>query len=192
MSIVETIRARARAEQMVKVAAGASDIGTAVAWGLGTGLASAAVAYGLPAALSSIKDARVRADRDKLIQRMMAANPELRNYPRRDIDLVFNSLAIHAPDVLKDPLVGGQIMEDALRRGNRMDIGALNNISRLGGGSGLKTHEQAAINELTGSVSGVGRGIAARELKTKSPSMDKKSHYTPQARYEAYRRSSKV
>ena len=188
MDIVEKLRARSRAAEMVK-AAGSGEMGKAVMWGLGTGLASAAVAYGLPAALMSIKDARVRANRDTLLKKMMAANPELSNYPRRDIDLVFNSLAMHAPDILRDPLVGGQVMEDALRRGNRMDIGALNNVSRLGGGSGLRQHEQVAVDQITGSVRDTGKGMLKAD---KESGREKKSHYSPQARYEAYKRASKV
>lgn len=189
MDIVEKLRARSRAVQMVK-AASSGEMGKAVMWGLGTGLASAAVAYGLPAALSSIKDARVRANRDVLLRKMMAANPELKNYSRRDIDLVFDSLAMHAPDILKDPLVGGQVMEDALRRGNRMDIGALNNVGKLGGGSGLRSHEQAAIDQITGTVRDTGKSIV--RMNTSARGNVKKAHYTPQARYEAYKRSSKV
>lgn len=130
-----------------------SEAGKAFMYTLGGSMAGAAVAYGVPAALQGIRNARVRANKDKLIAEMMRANPEIRNYSKRDIDLVYNSLAMHAPRVLEDPLLGSQVMADALRRGNNMDIGALSNVSKLTGGSGMQQHERDAVGILSGGVS---------------------------------------
>ena len=130
-----------------------SEAGKAFMYTLGGSMAGAAVAYGVPAAIQGLRNARVRANKDKLIAEMMRANPEIRNYSKRDIDLVYNSLAMHAPRVLEDPLLGSQVMADALRRGNNMDIGALSNVSKLTGGSGMQQHERDAVGILSGGVS---------------------------------------
>lgn len=129
-----------------------SEAGKAFMYTLGGSMAGAAVAYGVPAAIGAVRNARTRANKDKLIEAMKRANPELRNYGKRDVDLVYNSLSMHAPRLLEDPLLGSQVMVDALRRGNNMDIGALSNVSRLTGGSGLAQHESDAVGVLSGGV----------------------------------------
>ena len=131
-----------------------SEAGKAFMYTLGGSMAGAAVAYGVPAAIGAVRNARTRANKDTLVEKMKRANPELRNYGKRDIDLVYNSLAMHAPRLLEDPLLGSQVMVDALRRGNNMDIGALSNVSKLTGGSGLAQHESEAVKVLS---SGAGR-----------------------------------
>lgn len=141
-----------------------SEAGKAFMYTLGGSMAGAAVAYGVPAAIGAVRNARTRANKDKLVENMKKANPELRNYSKRDIDLVYNSLAMHAPRLLEDPLLGSQVMVDALRRGNNMDIGALSNVSRLTGGSGLAQHESDAVGMLAG---GTGRA-AEGYVKTRS------------------------
>ncbi|MGA1353684.1 MAG: hypothetical protein ACO32I_02715 [Candidatus Limnocylindrus sp.] len=133
----------------------ASGLGTAFIAALGASAAGAAVSYGVPAAVTAMREARVRADRDRLIEMMSRAHPEIRNFSRREVDLVYNSLSMHSPRVLEDPLLGGQLMLDALRRGNYMDVGQLSNISKLTGGSGLKEHESEAVRVLgTGMTQG--------------------------------------
>lgn len=150
-----------------------SDAGRAFMYTLGGSTAGAAVAYGVPAAISAVRNSRIRANRDRLVQRMMKAHPELRNYSKRDIDLVFNSLAHHAPRMLEDPLLGGQVMLDALQRGNRMDISTLSNVSKLTGGSGLAEHETAATKMLG---EGVREGVVEYgKARGRSKSSDKGS-----------------
>jgi len=148
----------------------ASEAGKAFMYTLGGSMAGAAVAYGVPAALQGVRNARVRANKDKLISEMKRANPEIRNYGQRDIDLVYNSLAMHAPRVLEDPLLGSQVMADALRRGNNMDIGALSNVSKLTGGSGMQEHERDAVGVLSGGVARGAEGVARDRYKTRSSS----------------------
>jgi hypothetical protein len=143
----------------------ASEAGKAFMYTLGGSMAGAAVAYGVPAAVQGLRNARVRANKDKLIEQMKRANPEIRNYSKRDIDLVYNSLAMHAPRVLEDPLLGSQVMADALRRGNNMDIGALSNVSKLTGGSGLQEHERDAVGVLSGGVARGAEGVAKERYK---------------------------
>ena len=133
----------------------ASGLGTAFIAALGASAAGAAVSYGVPAAVTAMRESRTRANRDRLVEMMSRAHPEIRNYSRREIDLVYNSLAMHSPRVLEDPLLGGQLMLDALRRGNYMDVGQLANISKLTGGSGLQEHEREAVRVLgTGMTQG--------------------------------------
>jgi hypothetical protein len=130
----------------------ASDAASAFMYTLAGSTAGAAVAYGVPAAIGAIRNSRIRANRDKLLRAMMSAHPEIRNYSKRDIDLVYNSLSQHAPRMLEDPLLGGQVMLDALQRGNRMDISTLGNVSKLTGGSGLSEHEADATRMFAGGM----------------------------------------
>ena len=157
MNLVETLRARKRADEMAEylIKESMSDAGKAFMYTLGGGMASAGVAYGVPAALEAVQGARIRANKDKLVNKMKAAHPDLKNYSKKDMDLVYNSLAMHAPRVLKDPLVGGQVMLEALRRGNHMDIGQLGNVSKMTGGSGITESQRDAANILAQQV---GRG----------------------------------
>lgn len=148
MSLVETLRQRSRVNAMADhlVKESMSDASKAFMYTLGGGLASAGVAYGVPAAIEAVQGAKVRAQKEKLINKMKSAHPDLKNFSKKDMDLVYNSLAMHAPKVLKDPLVGGQVMLEALRRGNHMDIGQLGNVSKMTGGSGISEHQRDAAN----------------------------------------------
>ena len=151
MSIKDALRRRKRVDSLVEehLEKGAmTDAGKAFLYTMGGGLASAGVAYGVPAALESIQGLRIRNYKDKFLAKMKAAHPEIKNFSRRDIDLVYNSLSLHAPKVLKDPLVGGQVMLQALQRGNNMDIGMLGNVSKMTGGSGVSEHQRDAANML--------------------------------------------
>lgn len=189
MSLKDTLRAKARANSIVKTASGMSEASKAMLYGIGSGIATAGISYGVPAAIESMRNARVRSNRDKLVGQMARAFPEIKNYSRRDVDLVFNSLAMHSPRVLKDPLVGGQTMLEALQRGNRMDVGALSSISKLTGGSGIHSHEQEAIKAVAGIPEKI-RGAA----KSKKKGQEKTSSaiYSQQNRYDAYRKRSKL
>lgn len=143
-----------------------SDAGRAFMYTLGGSTAGAAVAYGVPAAVSAVRNSRIRANREKLIGEMAKAHPEIRNYSKRDVELVFNSLALHAPRMLEDPLLGGQVMLDALQRGNRMDVSTLSNVSKLTGGSGLQGHESDAATMLAkGTQEGTSRYIEKRYMQ---------------------------
>jgi hypothetical protein len=175
MSVRELLRRRSRVSGMVHLlekqassSAGkgflSSEAGKAFMWSLGGGVASAGVAYGIPAALEGTRNARVRASKDKYVARMRSAHPELKNFSKRDVDLVYNSLSLHAPKVLKDPLVGGQVMVEALRRGNHMDLGQLANVSKMTGGTGISEQERDAANMLArqigSSSSDIGRIVS--------------------------------
>lgn len=124
----------------------ASDAGSAFMMTLAGGMAGSAVAYGVPAAIQGIRNARIKRNKKKNMEGFIYAHPEIRNYSKRDIDLVYNSMAMHTPNLLADPLLGGQMMLDALRRGTHMDVNQLSNVSKLTGGSGLREHEQAAVD----------------------------------------------
>jgi len=126
----------------------ASEAGKAFLYTLGGGLASAGVAYGIPAAIEGVRVARTRANKDRYLAKMQAAHPEIKDFSKRDKELVYNSLTMHSPKILKDPLVGGQVMLEALRRGNHMDMGQLANVSKMTGGAGATEHEREAANIL--------------------------------------------
>lgn len=136
---------------------------------LGGSAAGAAVAYGMPAAINAMREAKLRSNRDKFVGSMKKVHPELNNFSKRDIDIVYNSLAIHAPNLLRDPLVGGQVMLESLTRGRRMDISTLSNVSKLTGGSGLSDPTRDAVKMIS---SGVQSGV--------------------QSAYRGYRESSNV
>lgn len=135
---------------------------------LGGSAAGAAVAYGMPAAINAVREARLRSNRDKFISNMKKVHPELSNFSKRDVDIVYNSLAIHAPNLLRDPLVGGQVLLDSLTRGRRMDVSTLSNVSKLTGGSGLGDPSKDAVKMLSEGVrSGVtGAGSSYRSFKS--------------------------
>lgn len=148
MTIVTELRRRQHLSRLASTLTkeAASDAGKAFLYTLGGGLASAGVAYGVPAALESVNNAKVRVNKEKYLTKMRSAHPEIKNYSKKDIDLVYNSLSMHAPRVLKDPLVGGQVVLESLRRGNHMDLGQLNNVSKMTGGSGITEHQRDAAS----------------------------------------------
>lgn len=116
------------------------------------GTAAAAVTYGIPKLFDAISAARVRSNKQKNLNAMKQVHPELRMMSERSLDIAYNSLAIHSPSVLEDPLVGGQMIRDIAQRGS-MDINQLKTVSQLRG-TGVTEHELAAVKELAGGVRG--------------------------------------
>ena len=170
MTLVSKIRQNQRVQSMYDemTKESASEAGKAFLYTLGGGLASAGVAYGIPAAIEGVRGARIRAGKDKYVAKMRSAHPELKNYSKRDVDLVYNSLAMHSPKILKDPLVGGQVMVEALRRGNHMDLGQLSNVSKMTGGSGISEHEREAANLFAQQVGRGAQDYAGRKYDAKT------------------------
>jgi hypothetical protein len=192
MTLVDTLRRRLRTDKMFDELVeqtmdkeAASDAGKAFLYTLGGGLASAGVAYGIPAAIEGVRVARTRANKDRYVAKMRAAHPELKDYSKRDVDLVYNSLTMHSPKILKDPLVGGQVMVEALRRGNHMDMGQLSNISKLTGGAGAVEHEREAANIIAKQV-GTSTADWSKD-KYRGKQREKKSSY--EAQYMAYKKA---
>ncbi len=161
-------RVRGALEGLEKIsAAGATNAGAEAAKtfaiALGGSAAGAAVAYGMPAAINAVREAKLRSNRDKYLKNMMSVHPELRNYARRDVDIVYNSMAMHSPKLLRDPLVGGQIMLDSLTRGRRMDIGTLSNVSKLTGGTGLDQGTTKAIDIISSGTQSAVKGAFGKK-----------------------------
>ena len=77
---------------------------------------------------------------------------------------------MHSPKILKDPLVGGQGMVEALRRGNHMDLGQLSNVSKMTGGSGISEHEREAANLFAQQVGRGAQDYAGRKYDAKTDS----------------------
>ena len=157
-----------------KIAAGqAASAGTEAAKtfaiALGGSAAGAAVAYGMPAAINAVREAKLRANRDKFISSMKKVHPEISNFSKRDVDIVYNSLAIHAPNLLRDPLVGGQVILDSLTRGRRMDISTLSNVSKLTGGSGLGEPSRDAVKMLSSGTQTGFKESAGAYKRVKNP-----------------------
>lgn len=115
------------------------------------GTAAAAVAYGIPKLFDAIAASRIRANKSKNIEAMKRVHPELRMFSERSLDIAYNSLAVHAPSVLEDPLVGGQMIRDIAQRGS-MDINQLKTVSQLRG-NGLTNNELEGVKMLSKGVS---------------------------------------
>jgi hypothetical protein len=150
-------RVASAVEGLQKIAAGqaagaGAEAAKTFAIALGGSAAGAAVAYGMPAAINAMREAKLRSNREKYLKGMMSVHPELRNFARRDVDIVYNSLAIHSPNLLRDPLVGGQVILDSLTRGRRMDLGALSSVNKLTGGTGLDHGTTKAVDMLASGV----------------------------------------
>ena len=157
MSAIEGMHKVAAAGAAKATTSAGAEAAKTFAIALGGSAAGAAVAYGMPAAINAVREARLRSNRDKFISNMKKVHPELSNFSKRDVDIVYNSLAIHAPNLLRDPLVGGQVLLDSLTRGRRMDVSTLSNVSKLTGGSGIGDPSRDAVKILS---SGTERGIS--------------------------------
>ena len=154
LSAVEGLHKIAAAGQ---AASAGTEAAKTFAIALGGSAAGAAVAYGMPAAINAVREAKLRVNRDKFISNMKKVHPEISNFSKRDVDIVYNSLAIHAPNLLRDPLVGGQVILDSLTRGRRMDISTLSNVSKLTGGSGLSDPGKSAVGMVAKGVETAGK-----------------------------------
>lgn len=138
---------------MTKVASTISDIqdghlktAGSMAASIVGGTAAAAISYGIPKLFDAISASRIRANKQKNLDAMKRVHPELRMFSDRSLDIAYNSLAIHAPSVLEDPLVGGQMIRDIAQRGS-MDVNQLRTVSQLGG-NGLTNNELESVKML--------------------------------------------
>ena len=99
---------------------------------IAAGAAAAGVSYALPAAIEAMQNARVRNNKDDYIRAMKKVHPDLRELAKEDIDVAYNSLAQHTPDVLRDPLLGGQTLKQFAKY-RMADVKTLGEISKLRG-----------------------------------------------------------
>lgn len=120
----------------------------------GMSLASAGVAYAIPAAVEAVRESRVRRNRDEYIANMTKVFPEIKSIPKSDLHTAYNSLAMHSPHVLSDPLLGGQTLK-SMANYRQADISALNEINKLRGGS---LTDQALLNASNIAASGINDG----------------------------------
>lgn len=115
------------------------------------GIAAGGVAYGLPAAIDKVREVRVNRNRDKYIASMKDVFPDLKGIPKKDLHIAYNSLAMHAPHVLRDPLLGGQELL-RMSRYRQADLNALNELNKLRGNSMMDQAFMNATNAVAGGV----------------------------------------
>lgn len=117
-----------------------------------TGLALAATAVGtgismgVPKLVDAIRAASIRRNKDEYLKAMKDAHPELKNVSQRDLDLAYNSMAMHSPGIIKDPLMGGQVMKEITGRAMRWDLNQYSTLNRTAGG-GLADYEHQALQQ---------------------------------------------
>ena len=119
------------------------------------GVAAGSVAFGLPAALDKVREVRVRRNRDKYITAMKDVHPDLKGIPKKDLHIAYNSMAMHSPHVLRDPLLGGQELL-RMSKYRQADVNSLNEINKLRGNSLM---DQAFMNATNLVAGGVGEGF---------------------------------
>lgn len=134
------------------------------------GLAAGATAYSIPKVFSALESARIRAKKQSIIADMKRVHPDLNMYAARDIDIAFNSLLIHSPQVLEDPLVGGQMLRDMVQRGSA-DLNQLRTANQIGS-DGLSNSDLEAIKHIS---MGVGGYVAYDPDKNAKPKRSKTS-----------------
>ena len=127
---------------------------------IAAGAAAAGVSYALPAAMEAMRNARIRNNKDDYIRAMKKVHPDLKELSKEDIDVAYNSLAQHTPDVLRDPLLGGQTLKQFAKY-RMADVKTLGEISKLRGRSEY-LDAKPPVDYLS---SGISSGI--RELKGK-------------------------
>ena len=104
--------------------------------------AAALTSYAVPAAVEAVRASRIRANRDKYLEEMKKVHPDMRTINDQDLHIAYNSIAQHTPDVLKDPLLGGQTLKQ-MAQFRMANVQALNEISRL---RGIKPLDNAIMN----------------------------------------------
>ena len=121
---------------------------------IAAGAAAAGVSYALPAAIEAMQNARVRNNKEEYIRAMKKVHPDLKELAKEDIDVAYNSLAQHTPDVLRDPLLGGQTLKQFAKY-RMADVKTLGEISKLRG----RAAQLDARNPMDYLGSGVDSGI---------------------------------
>jgi len=127
------------------------------------GIAAGGVAYGLPAALDKVREVRVRRNRDKYITAMKDVHPDLKGIPKKDLHIAYNSMAMHSPHVLRDPLLGGQELL-RMSKYRQADVNSLNEINKLRGNSMMDQAFMNATNIIAGGVGEGFKGYQAQRL----------------------------
>lgn len=122
---------------------------------LATTAAGTAIALGAPKLVDAIRAASLRRNKDEYIKAMKDAHPELKNVSQRDLDLAYNSMAMHSPGIIKDPLLGGQVMKEITGRAMRWDLNQYSTLNRTAGG-GLADYEHNALQQLSRGVGNAG------------------------------------
>ena len=123
--------------------------------GIAASTAGAAISMGVPKLVDAIRSASIRRNKDEYLKAMKDAHPELKNVSQRDLDLAYNSMAMHSPGVIKDPLLGGQVMKEITGRAMRWDLNQYSTLNRTAGG-GLADYEHSALQQLSKGVSNAG------------------------------------
>ena len=123
--------------------------------GIAASTAGAAISMGVPKLVDAIRSASIRRNKDEYLKAMKDAHPELKNVAQRDLDLAYNSMAMHSPGVIKDPLLGGQVMKEITGRAMRWDLNQYSTLNRTAGG-GLADYEHSALQQLSKGVSNAG------------------------------------
>lgn len=121
---------------------------------------AAAVSYGVPAAVEAVRAARIRSNRDKYLAEMKKVHPDMRSISEQDLHIAYNSIAQHTPDVLQDPLLGGQTLKQ-MAQFRMANVSALNEISRLRGQRPLDVALQNSSNFLGQGMNDAVRGYGA-------------------------------
>lgn len=142
------------------------------------GVAAAGVAYGLPAAIDKVREIRVRRNRDEYIDEMKKVFPDLKGIPKKDLHVAYNSIAMHSPHVLRDPLLGGQTLK-SMANYRQADVNALNEINKLRGNNMM---DQAILNASNAAAGGVAEGFKGYQAQRVA---DQDSEY--RARMDAQR-----
>ena len=125
------------------------------------GIASAGVAIGLPAALDKVREVRVKRNRDSYIKAMKDVHPDLKGIPKKDLHVAYNSMAMHSPHVLRDPLLGGQELL-RMSKYRQADLNSLNEMNKLRGNTMM---DQAFMNATNMVASGVTEGFKGYQAK---------------------------
>jgi hypothetical protein len=154
------------------------------------GVAAGSVAYGLPAALDKVRDVRIRRNRDKYITAMKDVHPDLRGMNKKDLHIAYNSLAMHSPHVLRDPLLGGQELL-RMSKYRQADVNSLNEINKLRGNS---MREQGCMNATNFVAGGITEGFKGYQAQRQADSdqayrekMDKMRTQMDKARFDLER-----
>ncbi len=134
--------ARLRAESFIKQASACGLVGeekiasqpakssSSLARPLMVGAGAAMATMAVPAIIEAVQNARVRSDKEKNISKMKRVHRDMRNMSREDLDIAYDSLAQHAPDVLRDPLLGGQMLKQ-MAEYRVADINALATVGKM-------------------------------------------------------------
>jgi hypothetical protein len=132
-----------------------SEPARALATPIVAGLAAGTVAYGVPAIANKMEESHIARNRDKYIKAMKDVHPEMKDIPQKDLHVAYNSLAIHTPHVLRDPLLGGQTLQQ-MAKYRQADLNQLGEMNKLRGNTLM---DQAFLNATNFAAGGVTEGF---------------------------------